>query len=424
MVTTPQESTHGPGSRSHRPATRWAVIAALTLAAGVLAACDLPGRAATPVPTVQMQAYQPGAALPAATALPAVEAPAAPALSLAAPVSAAAAGDGRLGYTGEVLAKDQVRIMPEVPGRVLQVNAEVGDHVQAGDTLLQIDSAALEAQRAQALAALEAAQSQLDLLTIEPKDADLEAARAGVAAADAAYKRALEGPTAEDLAMAEAQLRQAEARVKQAQAAYDNVAWNPLIAALPESLQLEQATLALETAQAQYDKTVKGATDDVIAQAYAQLAASRAQLQRLEDGPEDAQIRAAESQVRQAETALYLAQLQLDKAAVRAPMDGIIASVDTAVGAMAAPGAPAFTLLSEGVEIAIPVEEPRMAELRVGQPARIRVDAYPDRVIEGAVAIIAPQLDATTRTVRVIIRPTGDATGLAPGMFATVELDQ
>ena len=91
--------------------------------------------------------------------------------------------------------------------------------------------------------------------------------------------------------MAQSQLFQAEAAVRRAQAAYDQVSWNPLIAALPESLQLQQATLALESAQAQYDKLVKGATEDVIAGAYAQLASARAQLQRLEDGPEEAQDR-------------------------------------------------------------------------------------------------------------------------------------
>ena len=197
-----------------------------------------------------------------------------------------------------------------------------------------------------------------------------------------------------------------------------------MIAALPESQQLQQATLAYEAAQAQYDKIVKGATDDVIAGAYAQLAQARAQLQRLEEGAKPAQIQAVEAQVRQAETALYLAQLQLDKATVRAPVDGIISQVNTAAGAMALPGSPVARILSPEVKIVIPVEESRMAQLQVGQPARIRVNAYPDRVFEGVVAIVAPQLDPASRTVPVTVRPTSDAAGLSPGMFATVELLQ
>jgi HlyD family secretion protein len=302
------------------------------------------------------------------------------------------------------------------------LNVKEGDRLSAGQLILRVDNSTLEAQRAQALAGLQAAQSQVDLLKIEPNEADIEAARAGVAAAEAAYQRALDGPTAEDLTMAQSQLFQAEAAVRRAQAAYDQVKWNPLIAALPESLQLQQATLTLESAQAQYDKLVKGSSEDIIAGAYAQLASARAQLQRLEGGPEDAQVQAAEAQVRQAESALYLSQLQLDKANVRAPIDGIVSQVNLAVGAMALPGSPALRLLSPTVKIVIPVEENRMAKLRIGQPAHIQVNAYPGQIFNGTLVAIAPQLDPATRTVRVTVQPTGDATQLSPGMFATVEL--
>lgn len=330
-------------------------------------------------------------------------------------------GNGAL-YTGEIEADDEVPIISEVSGQVLELPIEVGDRVEKGDMLMRVDSTTLEAQRAQALAALEAAQANVDLLLVEADEADIEAARAAVAAADAAYQRALEGPTVEDRTVAEANLRQAEAAVERAQAAYDQVSWNPLIAALPESLQLEQASLALEAAQAQYDKIVKGATADVIASAYAQLASARANLRRLEDGPEAAQIRAAEAQVRQAETALYLAQLQLDKAVIRAPIGGIVARVNTAVGTMTTPGTTVVRLLSPEVKITVRVEESRIGDIQLGQPAMIRASAFPDRVFEGQISLIAPELDPATRTLRVTVRPTESAEGLTPGMYATVEL--
>ena len=327
-------------------------------------------------------------------------------------------------YTGEIEPEDEITIVSEVGGHVIEMNAREGDRIVAGQILLRVDNTTLEAQRAQALAGLQAAQAQVELLKIEATETDIEAARAGVAAAEAAYQRALDGPTEEDLTMAQSQLFQAEAAVRRAQAAYDQVSWNPLIAALPESLQLQQATLALEAAQAQYDKLVKGATQDVIAGAYAQVAAARAQLQRLEDGPKEAQIQAAEAQVSQAETGLYLAQLQLEKATVRSPIDGIVSQVNLAVGAMALPGSPALRLFSPTVKIVIPVEESRMAQLQIGQPARIQVNAYPGQIFDGTLTAIAPQLDTATRTVRVTVQPTGDATQLTPGMFATVELVQ
>jgi HlyD family secretion protein len=379
----------------------------------LLAACSMPGGQPTPTPAA-LPVYTPMAeAAPISAGAPTAE---------AAPVRQQGAAPARTNYTAEIIPQDQVPVVAEVAGQVLDLSIEVGDRVEAGEVIVRIDSSTLEAQRAQAMAGLEAAKAQLDLLQDEPEDEDIEAARASVTAAEEAYQRALAGPTAEELRMAEAQLRQAEAAVKQAQAAYDQVSWNPLIAALPESMQLEAATLALEAAQAQYDKLVLGATADIIAGAYAQLANARAQLKRLEDGAKPAQIQAAQAQVRQAETALYLAQLQLDKASVRAPISGIVASVNTSAGTMVAPGSPLAVLISPEVEVVIAVEESRLADLSAGQPAVIRVDAYSDRTYDGQIAIIAPTLDPATRTVQVTIRPTGDATDLAPGMFATVAL--
>lgn len=327
-----------------------------------------------------------------------------------------------LRYNGEIAAQHQVVIVAETAGMVLSLPLEVGDRITEGQMIAQLDTTLLEAQKAQAMAGLAAAQAQLDLVRVAADPDDIAAAEAAVAAAGAAYQRAIGGATAEEQRLALAQLKMAEAAVTVAQAGYNQVKGNPAIGALPQSLQLQQATLGLEAAQAQYDKVLIGATQDVISGAYAQLAQARAALQRLKEGAKDEQIRAVEAQVKQAEMALYLAQLQLSKATVKAPVDGIVSRVNSAEGAMAAPGAPLVTLQSSAVNITIDVEEARLAQIQIGQPATIRVDAYPDQLVQGEVALIAPELDAATRTVQVTIRPTEATDLLAPGMFATVEL--
>jgi multidrug resistance efflux pump len=332
-------------------------------------------------------------------------------------------GGASLSYNGEIMADRIIPVVAEVAGQVVEVGVEVGDQVKTGDLLLKIDSSVPEAQRAQAMAGLEAAQAQLELATTKPTATDLEAARSAVTAAEAAYNRALRGATDEDKRMALAQLRQAEEAVKLYQAQYDKIAGSPFAAMMLESLQLQQSTLAKEAAQAQYDKVLKGATQDQIAGAYAQLAGARAQLARLEEGAKPAQINAAKAGVKQAETALYLAQLQLNKTAIKSPADGVVYSVDAIEGAMTGPGKAAVVLFSPDVKVQIKVQESRSKDVRVGQPAKIRVDAYPGRTFEGKVTSIAPTYDPATRTVQVTVRPTGaDAADLASGMFATVEL--
>jgi len=325
-------------------------------------------------------------------------------------------------YNGEVVAEHQVVVVAESAGMILSLPLDVGDVIVEGQRLAQLDTTLLEAQKEQALAGLAAAQAQLDLIQVTAEPADIAAASAAVTAASASYQRALAGATEEDRRLALAQLKQAEAAVTVAQAGYNQVKGNPAIGALPQSLQLQQATIGLEAAQAQYDKVLKGTTQDVIAGAYAQLAQARAALQRLQDGAKDEQISAAAAQVRQAEMAVYLAQLQMSKATVKAPVAGVVSRVNSAEGAMAGPGTPLVTMLSRAVKITIAVEETRLQQLQLGRPAQIRVDAYPDLVFAGEVAIIAPELDASTRTVEVTIRPTEETDLLAPGMFATVEL--
>jgi RND family efflux transporter MFP subunit len=199
-----------------------------------------------------------------------------------------------------------------------------------------------------------------------------------------------------------------------------------MIGMMPQSLQLQQATLAKEAAQAQYDKLMLGGTPDQVAAAAAQVATARAALQRLVDGPKPAQIQAAEAQMHAAENALYLATLQVDKATITAPMDGVVSKLQTSTGAMAAPATPLLTLLSNDVRVNVQVEETLLPTLAPGQPVTIRVDAYPDRSFAATIAFIAPELDPTTRTVQVTVKPEhasdNGQTLLRPGMSATVQL--
>ncbi|MCO6450937.1 MAG: efflux RND transporter periplasmic adaptor subunit [Caldilineales bacterium] len=391
------------------------ILALAAMMMALLAACsaNIPNPLAqdtpTPIPTVALSP----------TATPAV-------LSMPVAATGSESGrptralDGSLTYNAEILPESQVPVVSEVAGQLLEVNVDTGDHIQTGDVLARIDTTLLEAQRAQAEAGLQAAQAQLELATADPEDTDLEAARAAVRAAEEGYQRARQGASAEDLRLAQIQVRQAEEMVKLAQSAYDRISGQPFAGMMPESLQLQQATLGLEAAQTQYEKAQKGATADVIAGAYAQLAGARAQLARLEEGAKPEQIKAAEAGVKQAETALYLAQTQVDKANVKAPIDGVVAQVMSAQGSMTGPGNPVVILLSEDVKLIVSVEEVRLQDLFVGQPVEITVDAFPGRTFAGEVSNIAPALDAATRTIPVTIRPTGDASDLRPGMFATV----
>ena len=63
-----------------------------------------------------------------------------------------------------------------------------------------------------------------------------------------------------------------------------------------------------------------------------------------------------------------------------------------------------------------------VGRLKTGDPATVTVDAYPGRIFRGRVQQILPQVDATTRTVRVRLVFENHGLLLKPGMYVNVDL--
>ena len=98
--------------------------------------------------------------------------------------TAVAAGDEVLEATGNIEART-VNLAAEVGGRVLEVMVEEGESVKAGQPLLRLDDALTASQRDQALAALRAAQANLDLLQAGAREEQITAAQEQLAQAEA-----------------------------------------------------------------------------------------------------------------------------------------------------------------------------------------------------------------------------------------------
>jgi HlyD family secretion protein len=177
--------------------------------------------------------------------------------------------------SGELLPRQEAMLSLATPGRVDQVLVQVGDHVRAGDVLLQLESDALErAVRtakqslviqqanladlldgaspedvAAARAAVASAQAQLDELLAGPDAVDLAAAEAAVASAQAQLDELLAGPDADDLAQARASLDSAQATARVEAERYSALEAQILVA----RQQLDVAEVALENARYFYD---------------------------------------------------------------------------------------------------------------------------------------------------------------------------
>jgi multidrug resistance efflux pump len=166
----------------------------------------------------------------------------------------------------------EVRVSSELGGKVNQVCCAEGSAVIAGDLLIQIDTSLLEAQRAQAQAALGVAEANAKAAgqSVIAAEAQAEAAQAMVDAAFSAQEAALAnldllkaGAPAEQILAAEAGLAQAEANLQSATAGF-----NALTAgSRPEDIAAAQEKLS-QARQAYYSLTVTlndSQSEDVLA---------------------------------------------------------------------------------------------------------------------------------------------------------------
>lgn len=344
--------------------------------------------------------------------------------------------------SGSIVPRTKVTLSFKMPGRVAEIAVEKGDHVEAGEILARLETTDLELAVAQAEAALAMSEAQLertrkgarpeDLAVAEavlagaqasyrrvaagPNAEDLVAAEAGLASARANHAKVLAGPSQDEIAVARANLEQAEAVLRQAQAAYDQVAGSPHIWAMPQSLQLESATIAYEQAQAAYNLTVN-VTDREVKAAAAQVAQAEAQLARLSRSPTPEELAIAQAQVDQAQATLdkiragatpeelAIAQAQVDQAQVAvelarsrledtrlvAPFAGTVAHIGAEMGELVSSAIPMIVLVDlSGYHIDIRVDETDIGLIEVGQEVEITLDAFPDAELSGQVVRIDP----------------------------------
>jgi HlyD family secretion protein len=216
----------------------------------------------------------------------------------------------------------------------------------------------------------------------EQARANLENANANLAAAEAQLADLQSGPTAADLAAADAAIAAAQAQVESARGS--------------------------------------------VLVAEANVARAQAALDRLSEGPAEAELAILQAQVTAAGTTVRLAQLRLEQAMLVAPMAGRVAAVLITPGEQATPGAPAVVLVDEaGFHLEVSVDEIDIDQITVGQEAAVVLDALPDREIAGTIGEIAPT--AATSAVGVVtylvtINLTAAEIPLRPGMTANATI--
>ncbi|HNV01981.1 MAG TPA: efflux RND transporter periplasmic adaptor subunit [Vicinamibacterales bacterium] len=262
----------------------------------------------------------------------------------------------------------EIRIAPEVGGRLLELRADEGDRVKAGDTVAQLDTADVTLALRRAAAERQAADAQLRLLQAGARAEDIRQAEAQHAAAEA------------DLAAARREFASAERDLQR---------FDSLLAAN------SGAEKPRDDAQTRRD-----VTRDRVRAGEARARAAAETVARLRAGARREEIDAARARLAAADAQIATLDKALKDATVLAPAAGVVTQKLVDAGELIAPRTPILVVADlDRVWANVYVDEPLVPRVTLGQSARVFTDAGGPG-IDGTVTFISPKAEFTPRNVQ------------------------
>lgn len=303
---------------------------------------------------------------------------------------------------------DHIIIASKYPGRVSKLVAREGDEVENGATLIQIDEKQLRARLNQAThgvsvakavvqgakananaaaAEVRAEKTSLALLkkqvplSIQTAEAELNQALAASATADSnegqrrsEYERAITLLESKAISQEEADQR------KLAWAMTQNQLTSAMASRITAEKRLAEAKLG--------DDRIKEKEDEVAA-----LEATHTKSL--------AYIEECKARQSEAEAGLVEAQSTLDDLTIKAPASGTIVSRFVDAGEVVNAGTPLLDLVDlDRLYLQVYVPEPLVGRIRLGLPAKVYTDAYPDQPFDATVRYIASEAEFTPKEVQ------------------------
>ncbi|MDP6538743.1 MAG: efflux RND transporter periplasmic adaptor subunit [Planctomycetota bacterium] len=314
------------------------------------------------------------------------------------PSASAVSGAAANGY---IVARTRAALSADTPGRLVEINVTEGSLVAEGDVVARLYFDEYEAALARA-------------------EADLELARAGLPRA-----RAEEEAAAADLVGRRGESAATRASVDEAAA--------DLELARANHERTRQLFVEGHVTQSQLDERVSA-----LAGAGARLEAAQARLATAVANAEQGESRVlvAAAAVAECEARIDLARATrdqaratLEKTFVRAPFSGVVVQKEAEVGEVVSPNSQGGSLARGSVvtmvdlaslEVQADVPETSLAAVKVGAPAHIYLDAWPQQPYGGRIDRIWPTADRQKATVEVRVAFDGLDGRLRPDMGVRV----
>lgn len=227
------------------------------------------------------------------------------------------------------LERDRLELIAESQEPIIEVAVREGDRVTAGQRLMRLGAASIEAQMA--------------------------SAKAGVAQAESALAELVTGPRREEILAARARLAGATARHDATAREFDRTERLVEKSLLPQN-QLDGQRAARDSAASERD-------------------AAREQLLELERGTRSEVLDQAQATLQQARARLVELEIVRERLDVTAPRDGVIDALPYKLGERPPRGAPVVVMLADGMPYArVFIPEPIRVSVGAGTAARVYLD--------------------------------------------------
>lgn len=282
-----------------------------------------------------------------------------------------------LTVSGLVEPKETVRVFSKTVGQVKEILVQEGDQVKKDAILMRLDDEQIRLQVAQARANLDSAQASLE--------------------------RIKAGARPQEVSQVEAAVRQAKINMDSAEENYLKMQKLFSEGAISEQ-QHDQAKNQLEIARAQYQSASES-------------------YKLITEGASAQDIRAVEAQVRQAQSALELAQSQLNNSIIKAPISGSVTSISVKTGELASSAIPLLSILDiSELSVKAGISEKDIGAVQIGQEAEIFIDAFPQEKFSGEVVSKGVLVDPVSKTMEIKIRIKEPPVVIPPGVFARANI--
>jgi membrane fusion protein, multidrug efflux system len=271
---------------------------------------------------------------------------------------------------------DLTPLSTKVPGIVRAVNVTDYQQVHQGDPLVELQDDDYRAQVDQAKAAVEAARAAIveNLRQRELQDARIAKALAGIDQAKAQIAAAQAGKDA-----VQAELIRARSERKRQEGLYETHSTT--------QQRLETAVASEGSLSAQF-----ASREADLNQAQTMLRSSEisAEAERRSKAVLESQEAQLQADLHAKQASLISAEVNLGYTKIAAPGDGTVGERQVRPGQLVSPGTVVISFVALTKWVEANYRETQLTNVKIGDPAELRIDEYPGQVFRGKVIEIAP----------------------------------